>query len=191
MYFWINNLDPKFKEIVETDFVTKILSTSILLRLSKSWYPKKVVSPNLRPRWFFHLHILNNRLTIGKTPLTVPKNLIKVYNECNYCLIAEVNTQNLDFATSSQKYNSSFTRKTETPDSLCSPKSESGLITPIKKPDGRSSLDALTSPQGNIFNPTNAAKEIMNHHESKARLIRDNSCDSISDEVFNNRHRIR
>ena len=37
---------------------------------------------------------------------------------------------------------------------------------------------------------TNAAKEIMNHHESRSRLIRDNSCDSITDEVFNNRHRI-
>ena len=37
-------------------------------------------------------------------------------------------------------------------------------------------------------NPTNAAKEIMNHHESRSRLIRDSSCDSIQDEVFNNRN---
>jgi len=35
---------------------------------------------------------------------------------------------------------------------------------------------------------TNAAKEIMNHHESRSRLIRDSSCDSIQDEVFNNRN---
>ena len=103
----------------------------------------------------------------------------------------EVNIQNLDFASPSQKYNSSF-RKFESEVgslSLLSPKSEPGIATPVGNKPDRSSLDALTSPGSGLF-ATNAAKEIMNHHESKARLIRDNSCDSISDEVFSNRHRI-
>lgn len=99
----------------------------------------------------------------------------------------------MDFASSSQKYNSSF-RKFETESSnLSSPKSEPCSLTPTgKHPDGRSSLplDAVTSPNAGLFMATNAAKEIMHHHESKARLIRDSSCDSISDEVFSNRHRI-
>jgi len=95
------------------------------------------------------------------------------------------NIQNLDFGSTSQKYNSSF-RKFEPSDSpiqVSSPKPEPGSQTPTQKsalPDGRSSLDAVTSPNTGYM--TNAAKEIMNHHEAKARLIRDSSCDSITDE---------
>ena len=103
----------------------------------------------------------------------------------------------MDFASTSQKYNSSFRKfdPSDSPIPISSPKPEppNSQITPTQKaiPDGvggRSSLDALTSPNTGYM--TNAAKEIMNHHESKARLIRDSSCDSISDEVFSNRHRI-
>ena len=69
----------------------------------------------------------------------------------------------------SHKFNNSFHKKDETPSIQSISQVAAVRPTPIT---------------------TNAAKEIMNHHESRSRLIRDNSCDSITDEVFNNRHRI-
>ena len=106
----------------------------------------------------------------------------------------ELNIPNMDFSTSSHKYKSSF-RNFERESSFA--KSEISSLTPTgpisfnpKTPDSISLIDQnITSPTSGLFT-TNAAKEIMNHHESKARLIRDSSCDSISDEVFSNRHRI-
>jgi microtubule-associated serine/threonine kinase len=80
---------------------------------------------------------------------------------------SEVNLRNLDFASTSQKYNSSFRKyERETP-ATTSPKSEPGTITPLQS---RHSLnDSLLSPAA----AANAAKEIMNHHESKSRIIRE------------------
>lgn len=92
---------------------------------------------------------------------------------------SEVNLRNLDFASTSQKYNSSFRKyERETPVTT-SPKSEPGTITPLQS---RHSLnDSLLSPAA----AANAAKEIMNHHESKSRIIRESSFDSITDELAN------
>jgi len=82
---------------------------------------------------------------------------------------SEVNIENINFGTTSHKFNNSFHKKDETPSIQSISQVPTVRPTPIT---------------------TNAAKEIMNHHESRSRLIRDNSCDSITDEVFNNRHRI-
>ncbi|CAG5094917.1 Oidioi.mRNA.OKI2018_I69.XSR.g13946.t1.cds [Oikopleura dioica] len=92
---------------------------------------------------------------------------------------SEVNLRNLDFASTSQKYNSSFRKYERESPAATSPKSEPGTLTPLQS---RHSLnDSLISPAA----AANAAKEIMNHHESKSRIIRESSFDSITDELAN------
>jgi microtubule-associated serine/threonine kinase len=89
---------------------------------------------------------------------------------------SEVNIENIGFSTSSNKFNSFHKKEAE---STVSPRLSSSSVGEVA-PVGSSGHSLVT----------NAAKEIMNHHESRSRLIRDSSCDSIQDEVFNNRHRL-